>query len=271
MADADAMTRAAIRRCVLGSIPIVFAASLLAQKPRVATLVVAVFADSGVIALAGAEVSVPDAHRVGRTDSLGEVTVREIPFGSHVVRVRMPGYAPLEASLQLHTEMMTAEFRLKPTSVELDTVRVLKPRVANGLEEFEARRALGLGRFLTQHDLDHAPTDDFQTLIAERFPGVIAVFLGTGERVLATTRGSCGADGSRMPAMGRGRSGGSSCGSGVPCVVPTLVDGEDVRGADALLKTRDLAGVEYYTAPQVPAQYRRSGTACGLLILWVRK
>jgi len=278
------MVRSMIRRCTLGALPLCLAISLAAQKPRVATVVVTVFADSGVIALAGAEVSVPDADRGGRTDSLGEVTLREIPFGTHAIRVRLVGYTPLEAALQFHTETMTAEFRLKPASIALDTVRVSKTRVANGLEEFESRRALGLGRFLTQQDLDRARTDDFQTLVAARFPGVTAVFLATGERVLATTRGSCGADTSRMPRMG-GRSGGAvsrtvdasraspatSCGSGIPCVVPTLVDGEDVRGADALLRPADLAGVEYYTASQIPAQYRTSGTACGLLILWARK
>jgi len=263
--------RTTIRWCVLSAAPIFFAVSLGAQKPRVGTLVVTVFTDSGVVALAGAEVSVPDADRRGQTDSLGEVTLREIPFGAHAIRVRMLGYAPLEAPLQLRTEMMTAEFRLKPTSAKLDTVRVLKTRVANGLEEFEARRTLGLGRFLTQHDLEHAPTEDFQTLIAERFPGVTAVFLATGERVLATTRGSCGADGSRVPRMGGGVPRGSSCGNGVPCIVPTLVDGEDARGADALLRPTDLAGVEYYTPSQIPTQYRVSGSACGLLILWVRK
>jgi hypothetical protein len=35
-----------------------------------------------------------------------------------------------------------------------------------------------------------------------------------------------------------------------------------------LIRTWDLSGAEYYTPSTVPARYRTSGTACGLLLLW---
>jgi hypothetical protein len=35
-----------------------------------------------------------------------------------------------------------------------------------------------------------------------------------------------------------------------------------------LIRTWDLSGVEYYTGNSVPARYRTSGAACGVVLLW---
>jgi hypothetical protein len=41
----------------------------------------------------------------------------------------------------------------------------------------------------------------------------------------------------------------------------------DVADFD-IVSTWDLAGVEYYTGNNVPARYRVSGAACGVLLTW---
>jgi hypothetical protein len=37
---------------------------------------------------------------------------------------------------------------------------------------------------------------------------------------------------------------------------------------DTLIRTWDLSGAEYYTGASMPARYRMSGSACGVLLLW---
>jgi len=250
-----------------------------AQKVRLSTLMAMVLTDSTSASVSGAEISVVGLDAPAKTDSLGEASIPKISFGVHTVRVRALGYTPLEARVIFRTDTMAAMFylkrasMLKPASVEMDTVRISAPGVSPGLEEFESRRALCLGRFLTRADLDGVGQIDFQTLMSVRFPGLKVVPLANGEHVLASTRGSCGADPSRVGNTGRaGRStGGSSCLSDVPCVVPTFLDGEDVRGAGASARPSELAGVEYYTGSQIPVQYRVSGSGCGVLVLWSRR
>ena len=53
------------------------------------------------------------------------------------------------------------------------------------------------------------------------------------------------------------------------CYVVTFLDNIQLDQADFdLVTTRDIAGVEYYTGNNVPARYRVSGAACGVLLVW---
>lgn len=99
------------------------------------------------------------------------------------------------------------------------------------------------------------------------------IFLANGEHVLGSTRSSCDADMTRMglPAPPSSRTV-ANCSPTKPCPVPVILDGQDLHDAvgDAL-HLRDLAAAEFYTATQVPTQYRVSGYGCGVLVLWSRR
>lgn len=105
---------------------------------------------------------------------------------------------------------------------------------------------------------------------------------GSGGRGAATgggggpgsTGGSAGGTGSGTGADGGGATGASrtslgSCAPGRQCYVVTFLDGIQLDSSDFdIVTTWDVAGVEYYTGNNVPARYRVSGAACGVMLVW---
>lgn len=63
----------------------------------------------------------------------------------------------------------------------------------------------------------------------------------------------------------------SSC-LGTSCPVRVLLDEVDV-GEDVgfLVRTWDIAAVEFYTAASAPVQYRDGKSGCGVLLLWSKR
>lgn len=56
-----------------------------------------------------------------------------------------------------------------------------------------------------------------------------------------------------------------------PCVVSVYVNGLFAPDAIESLRPADVAGAEYYEAATVPPQYRRSGPAVPVLVLWLSR
>ena len=244
------------------------------QTPRVSTLFATVSEDSTGRPLSSAEVVLPDLHRTGRANWLGEVVLDSVPRGRQRVRVRVFGYAPADVPIVFSGDTVGVSFVLQPLARMLDTLRVTAARVPRRLQEFDWRRRIGVGRYLTDRQLDSVASRDFQTVMTERFPGLQVISIGTGRRILASTRGGCGGDPSRLVNQygGKGSSGGGSgCQNSAPCPVIVYLDGADQGEADLdILRTWDLAGIEYYSGSQVPVQYRISGASCGVMLLWSR-
>ena len=110
------------------------------------------------------------------------------------------------------------------------------------LEAFEWRRAHALGRFLSGSELRSADDTPIVELMRRRILG-----------------------------FGRTREGPHPAPFGVaPCGVDTFVNGLWSDGSLDGLRARDLLGVEYYEAVNAPAQFRRSGRTCPVVVLWLR-
>jgi hypothetical protein len=63
-----------------------------------------------------------------------------------------------------------------------------------------------------------------------------------------------------------------SCFSSKPCLVQTYLDGMRLSEEDFdLVRTWDLAAVEYYSGATVPARYREAGSACGVMLVWSKR
>lgn len=254
----------------LGS-SLVSTSSALAQSSRKSTLVASIAADSGGVPLKDAEVVIAELRQVAHTNWLGEAAIHGVPYGAHMVRVRAFGYAPVEVPVQFDNDTVPVVLFLRRPSSQLDTIKVIAPEVAQRLQGFEQRRAMQLGRYLTQVQLDSAGAEDFETFLSTRFPGLRVQSFGSGMRALASTRGSCGVDpGQTLGVYDRGTSGAgsASCFSNAPCAIPILLDGMNLNGDYDLLRTWDASAVEYYSASQVPPEYKFSGTGCGLILVW---
>lgn len=226
--------------------------------------------DSTEAPIAGAEVLIAALERRAVTDSSGAFSLSALPVGAHVVEIRALGYVPLNVTLAwTGEERLVREFLLgvrAPTSL---------PRIevgASRLREFEERRALGKGHFLT--------ADVFAKHSANRVADVLARVPG-----LRIRRGR---DGSASVINSRGNI--TMRGANPTCYAHVYVDDAPVFNSAAerfrsnvtaepqglfdvnTLTTNEIIGVEYYAGgAAVPAKYNRTGAACGVLLIWTRR
>jgi hypothetical protein len=224
-----------------------------ARLPRSFTLAVLVADGSTGALLTGAKVEIPSRKLTQRSDSMGEVRFRQLTAGVVRVTALYPGYAPIQtdAVLGLHDSTVVV-FLMESTSQSLDTIHVTAPAPAEYLRDFETRRHMGLGRFLTAVQLDSTKHENVADLVARRFTGLRAVWDYTYTEVtLESTRG--------VTSFRH------------PCHPQVYIDEKPATG-DLLgwLQSGDVAGVEYYSnAP--PVQYHRAGSVCGVVLIWTTR
>jgi hypothetical protein len=204
-----------------------------------------------------AEVRFPALRRVARTNWMGEVRFDSLPAGRHRLEVRKVGYASSNAEIMVGRETTGPVFMLERLpAVTLDTVRVREPVFSTVPAEFEWRRRLGIGRFITDSVFQSEGTNDLATVLATRLLGLI-IRRGPGDRLMFSS---------------------SSCGRVEVYLDNVLVwpdPSELIRGAQRMRDTdfphlapRDLAGAEFYRAYSAPPQYRPPGRGCAVLLLW---
>jgi carboxypeptidase family protein len=203
-------------------------------------------------AVEGAEVILTRPSRVARSNALGEAIIPGVVRGTQRIRVRRLGYAPIEVDLAIAGDTTGAVFRLRRAVTTLGTVAVEAGWIPARMKDVANRRKQGIGRFLDDADLERDQGRDFALVAATRFPGLTTMAGDGNHRTLVSTRGLCPVtiylDGSAIfqPKLG----------------VQSVGNDADV------IRTWDVAVVEFYTGAQVPVQYRAHGYGCGVLLLW---
>ena len=310
LANSRRVARGIGRATLCATITVAFAREARGQSAPATVVVVGVSDAETGQALQGAQVFFPALGRTSLTDGLGESRAT-IPSGTHRIRVRFLGYAAMDTSLAFTGDTAGVVFRLSRTPRTMDVVEV-KAKSSPRMKDFEMRKTIGIGRFLTADQLEKEGSRPFGIVAMTRFPGLQMVTDADGRPHLSSVRGSCGSEtspaegilagarsggsGGRGAATGGGASGGSSgsaggtgsgtgpgsggasgatrtslgsCTPGKQCYVLTFLDGIQLDSADFdLVTTWDVAGVEYYSGNNVPARYRVSGAACGVMLVW---
>jgi hypothetical protein len=171
------------------------------------------------------------------------------------------------------TDRIERDFLLKRAVNTLAEVEVKAAAVPVDmrLAEFEDRRKIGLGKFLSQEVLAKAQGRKLADVLRSQVAGLRPVAMGSSAAMMSTR----GASSFRMPsgdAMDRRR------GATQQCYVQVIVDGmlryrgqqnESLFDINSIAPDQ-LAGVEYHTLSSTPSQYTSGGAACGTLILWTR-
>jgi len=232
-------------------------AGIISQPDGVAaqaTLVATVADASTRDFLPGVEVRVVQLGRSAKTDSLGEARVAGVAAGQYRIEARLLGYKPEAVDLPFRSaDTVRVTFLLTRIATTLDTTRVTAASVPSHLSEFETRRSLGTGRFLTETELVAAANSDLGRLLAQRFPGLRAVSGAAGQGTyLFSTRG--GTVKGKPPNAGL-------------CPIQVyrngMRSGAPQEATDlSELKPQSLSGVEFYSESSTPAEYR-SGNVCG--------
>jgi carboxypeptidase family protein len=268
-------------------------ARALVAQVRGSTLTVGVAEVSSGAPIAGAEIVLPELRLIARTDSLGHAIIAGVLPGTHRVRVRRLGFAPSDVQLRFERDTTDAVFRLERLAQTLARVDVSAESMPAGLKDFESRRKQGFGRFLIEKDLERDYDRPFMDVASVRFPGLALSSDETGHQHLVSVRSNCGATPPSHDPRGNGKiiqrprasadsSGGFDDGGGSggtlmgscnplkkPCFIQVYLDDISLGEADdGMIRTWDLSGAEYYTGASMPARYRTSGSACGVLLLW---
>ncbi|MGH7693662.1 MAG: carboxypeptidase regulatory-like domain-containing protein [Gemmatimonadaceae bacterium] len=241
--------------------------------------------------IAGAEVVLlPRGTRVV-TDAKGEFRFDAPPSGYVMIQVRRIGFAPDSLGVQLPLSA-PIDIELRETVQKLDTVSVsarenVLPR--GKLAGFHERKQFGIGRFVEEKDIEKMLTRRLGDIIVAKFPGTRTVRSGKGglAAYVATVRMMPHALVGGSSASGSPPAGGAfSTRTPRPrtCYPDVYLDGvvvyssgsEDYAGSDTRfdinsIDPAQISAIEFYAgAAQMPAQYNRTGSACGALLIWTK-
>jgi hypothetical protein len=180
-----------------------------------------------------------------------------------VVSVTQPGFTSLQTSITFaDADSVEADILLTPSvggSVQqIEKVTVSADKVARGLDDFERRRLLGNGDFLTE-----------------------AMIRKIGGQFVDVVRRVPGIQFSRAPGgFGAYASAGRGATRGRPCFVSVMIDRSWVYEGKAGQLPFDLSSispdivvaVEFYRGlSNIPIELGKQITTCGTLVIWTKQ
>ncbi len=197
------------------------------------------------------------------TSTTGTIILSFLPDGARILKIQKLGFSPTTLAVEISPrDTVSMTVVLTSASQTLTTVTTIDSgprRISPGLRDFNERRRSGFGSFIADAELRKSEHRTIASMV-RRFPGLRVSCPRAGPR-LGECFGTTTRRLSRYAVLG---------GS---CEVEVRVDG--IVSADndiERLKSADYAGIEYYAGEAtIPAQYNRTGSACGVLLLWSRE
>jgi carboxypeptidase-like protein len=223
-----------------------------------------VLADPTRAPVAGAEIILRGTTQVVTTDSAGKYNLRDLPRGVITLITRAVGFAPDTFRAEVFDdESVSRDVILKPSVTTLGEVRVREaaPVPAKLIAFEERRKAVAGGHFLDSTVIvkwENRKAGDLLSTVAgvdiQRQQG--AAYL-TGSRATQSMRSGPSA----RP---------------VPCFMDVYLDGTPVALTNTMFDINSIslvhvAAIEVYSsAANIPPQYNRTSSGCGVVLLWTR-
>ena len=179
-----------------------------------------------------------------RTHASGRAELDSLRPGATLLAVRRRGYVPDTQTLVLRAgQRTTVTVTLESAAALMDTLIADAQALRDKMADFEKRRAMGIGLFVTR------------ALIEERRPIALRDLLRTLPEVAVLN-----------PGIKFMRTAGSDC------LPEYYVDGAPVRSISVDDFTpNEIEGIELYRGPsEVPAHLLSRRSACGLVMIWTR-
>lgn len=218
-----------------------------------------IVSDTNLVPLHAAFVSVlGTAIRIG-TGPNGRFRITKIPAGQYLVVVKRIGYHPTSSVIDVPAfDTVRLSYTLAEAPVTtLKTVVVTEESGSMRMQEFERRRKLGVGQFLTQEQINNANTV-FSTELMRKF---LSVNVSPSNTSAIT----------EYYALSN-REGGS-IGMGA-CPMQVYLDQVPLPtpfNLDLLPSPRDLAGIEVYAgASTIPLEFAGFNHGCGVVLVWTK-
>lgn len=257
----------------------------------------------------GAAVVSARGTRGARTDAGGVAFLSSLPGGADTLRILAPGMDPAQETVTLGEEPGSARVTLRSRTVRLAQVEATATPAARGpgMGGFENRRRTGRGTYLDRAAIEAKRPLRF-TDVLRGVPGLrlqpgpggtnVPVFAGASPASIVGTPSATGTQiisnapptTMAQPAPGMTDGGDAlpaSAGSNSNCQVHYYVDGQlqSVAGStgrytpnretvmiDQLVDVRTVEAVEIYrSSSTAPAEYKRLGADCGVIVIWTRR
>lgn len=214
--------------------------------------------DTSLVPLAGAEVTVLRSQVRVRTRENGRFRVLGTPAGAYLLIVRRVGYRPLTDLVDVApNDTVRLTYALERVPQSLEKVVITGRSSSQRMREFDARRALGVGEFLTQDQIERRAALEVKDLlrtfksinVAPSYTkGPIAEYFVLSKRGGGVLQGECAltvvTDGIQMPKP---------------------------FDLNLMPPPKEIAGIEVYAgSATVPAQYAALNSGCGVLLVWTR-
>jgi len=215
--------------------------------------------DTGLVPLHAAFVSIVGTSvRIG-TGPNGRFRIAKVPAGPYLVVVRRVGYRPLTAVIDVPSaDTLRLAYTLeKIAATELNPVVVTERAPVLRIAEFEARKRLGIGKFMDQAEIEQQNAV-FATELIRRFLSVTVSPTHssaiTEYYALSTREGG-------NPQMGA-------------CPMQVYLDQIPLPtpfNLDLLPAPKQIAGIEVYSgAATLPPQFNGYNRGCGVILVWTR-
>jgi hypothetical protein len=248
-----------------------------AQAPRAAdsTQIAIVVANAATrTLLENVEVVIGGRERVMRTDYVGEVSFFQRRNTVLKVSIRQTGYAPMDTSIQVgNVDWIHITLLLDTKTQQLPAASVTAEApvpLSSNLAGYERRKAENKGKYITPEQLRESHDRRLVELI-ERIPG-LRLDAAPGGQVIPLARSgptSFVKGGNLTPNQASGRD--AAAASPGYCEVAVFVDGMFLKDPDlGTFRAPGYAAVEFYTASNIPPEFKRPGTQCGVLLIWTR-
>ena len=214
--------------------------------------------DTNLVPLRGAFVSILSSRvRVG-TGPNGRFRISRVPPGQFIVIVTRGGYHPTSAAVEVHAaDTLSLAYTLSQTATTLAGVTVTEKAVSLRMLEFESRRKLGFGEFLSGQEIDRRNTV-FATELFRRFPSINVSPSRTSSMTeyfaLSSREGA-------NPQLGA-------------CPMVVYVDRVPMPtpfNLDLLPSPKAIGGIEVYSgASTIPPQFNGFNRGCGVILIWTK-
>ena len=230
-------------------------------KPRLG-VIDGLVTDTSLVPLRNARVSILRTSIQVGTGPNGRFRIVDVPSGPYIVIVRHAGFHPTATILQVPaSDTLRLSYMLAEAPTELAPVVITEQRRSFRMMEFDYRRKLGEGEFMTQDQIErHNPA--YATELLRQF-GTIDV---------APTSGGGGQD--IYYPVSRRATGGMTPTGQATCFMTVLVDNVPMPAPfnlDLLPSPRDLMGIEVYAGPStIPPQFAGLNRGCGIILVWTK-
>jgi hypothetical protein len=254
-----------------------------------------VVVDSSGKPLAEVDVLITDIARSASTAADGSFRIQDLPAGSHAITVRKVGYGPLDATVDFTGGAVTDRRIVLTRITLLDSMSVTaRPYRDPNMDEFEERRRIGIGHFVTRADIakrEGALTSSF----LQQMPQLRITTAQLGDWPIGVSAKRCT---EAMPDLQRIRNARPGVPSSSRCEIIYVPSTDEARQGvpiacfskvyldNALMNPgmptppfnlRDIPptqieAMEYYARPaEVPMKFSNLNSGCGVIILHTRR